>query len=61
MELREAGEAEEDVDDVCRELRVLLPVLSQHSGQGAHHRLCQHKQASRTTRYGDLYNCVNKT
>ena len=42
MELREGGEAEEDVDDVGGQVRAALPVLPQQSHQGAHHSLCQH-------------------
>ena len=40
VELREAREAEEHVDDVGRQLRVLPPVLAQDAGEGTHHRLC---------------------
>ena len=39
VELREAREAEEDVDDVGGELCVLLPVFAQYPRQRAHHRL----------------------
>ena len=35
MELAETREAEEDVDNVRRQLRALLPILTQDAGQGS--------------------------
>ena len=51
VELWEAGEAEEDVDDVGREIRVPLPVFAKHTGQRANHRFwTKQKKAEHVTK-----------